>query len=210
MVNGEALDWKEVGSRVPQGSVLGLLMFVIFINDLSEVIRQGSVIYLCVDDMKISRRFSGTEDCARLQEGLTELQKWSKRWMSEFHPDKNRYMRVGRSSAEEQSYTMCNTIMKTIGEKDIGVVLDDRRSFLDHMAEKINKANKIVGLIRRTFLHLDSKIFKAIYRAIVRPIIKHANQVWCPHLMKDLDAQENVQCLAIKMVPELKDLPYEK
>ena len=130
--------------------------------------------------------------------------------MLEFHPDKSRHMRVGRSSAEDQDYTMFSNITKTNTEKDIGVVIDNKLTFADHMSEKINKANKIVVLIRRTFVHLDSKIFKAIYTAIVRPIIEYANQVWCPHLVKDLEALENVQRRATKLVPELKDLPYEE
>ena len=73
MVSGEASEWKEVTSGVPQGSVLGPLLFVIFINDLPEVICQGSEVYLYADDAKIFRKINGTEDCVRLQADLDAL-----------------------------------------------------------------------------------------------------------------------------------------
>lgn len=96
VVSGEASDWKEVTSGVPQGSVLGPLLFVMFINDLPDVVKNGSEVYLYADDTKIFRRISSTEDCNKLQEDLDELLKWSERWMLNFHPAKNKHMRIGR------------------------------------------------------------------------------------------------------------------
>ncbi|KAG7163715.1 hypothetical protein Hamer_G002947 [Homarus americanus] len=77
----------------------------------------------------------------------------------------------------DHGYHMYTTIKKTTVEKDIGVVIDDKLTFSDHLAEKINKANKIVGTIRRTFVHLDAPIFKALYTALVRPRLEYANQI---------------------------------
>lgn len=105
---------------------------------------------------------------------------------------------------------MYNRIDKTNGEKDIGVVIDDRLTFSEHLAEKINNANKLVGIIRRTFVHLDEAMFKALYTAIVRPHLEYANQVWSPHLIKDIESIENVQRRATKLIPQIKDLPYEE
>ena len=95
-------------------------------------------------------------------------------------------------------------------EKDIGVVIDNMLNFSDHLAEKINKANKIVGLIRRTFVALDEEIFRCLYVALVRPQLKYANQIWSPYLVKDIEAVENVQRRASKLVPTLKNLSYEE
>lgn len=99
---------------------------------------------------------------------------------------------------------------KVSSEKDLGVVLDTNLSFSGHLAEKINKANKIVGLIRRTFVALDESIFKSLFIAIVRPILEYANQVWSPYLIKDIDAVENVQGRATRLIPSLKHLRYEE
>ncbi len=100
--------------------------------------------------------------------------------------------------------TSCTT---TSARPDIGVVIDDKLTFANHLAEKINKANKIMGLIKRTFVHLEPATFKPLFTALVRLHLEYANQVWCPHLIKDNDTIENVQRRAMKLVPCLKELP---
>ncbi|XP_076034505.1 uncharacterized protein LOC143021105 [Oratosquilla oratoria] len=110
---------------------------------------------------------------------------------------------------EEKGYSMYGNISKTGNVKDIGVIIDDKLNFSIHLAEKINKANMLVGLIR-TFQHLEPYIFKPLYTALVRPHLEYANPVWCPHLVKDLEAVENVQRRATKLLPSLKELSYEE
>ena len=210
MVNGEASEWKNVSSGVPQGSVLGPLLFVLFINDLPDVINNGSEIFLYADDTKVYRKIKNSEDRAKLQEDLDELKSWTEKWLLSFHPDKSRYMRIGRTTVEDDGYSMHKTIARTRTEKDIGVVIDDKLAFSDHLADKINKANKIVGLIRRTFQHLECATFKPLFTALVRPHLEYANQVWCPHLVKDIEAVENVQRRATKLVPRLRDMTYQE
>ena len=100
-------------------------------------------------------------------------------------------MRIGKTAIEDYEYSMHTGIEKTGTEKDIGVVIDDKLAFWDHLAEKINKANKTVGLIKMTFIHLEPEIFKLLFTAVVRPHLEYANQVWCPHLVKDIEAVEN-------------------
>ena len=90
------------------------------------------------------------------------------------------------------------------------MVIDNKLGFSEHLAEKINKANRIVGLIRRTFVALDEEIFKCLYVAMVRPHLEYANQIWAPFLIKDIEAVENVQRRASKLVPSLKNLTYEE
>ena len=119
-------------------------------------------------------------------------------------------MRVGRTSIEDQGYEMEKHLKRTTSEKDVGVIFDDKLRFDDHLAEKVNKANNIVGLIRRNFVSLDTEIFRVLFVTLVRPHIEYANQVWCPHLVKDIVTLENVQRRATKMVPQLKDLTYEE
>lgn len=137
------------------------------------------------------------------------MRKWSKIWMLNFHPDKNKQMRIGRTNIEEKTYTINNDITKISTEKDISVVIE-KLSFADHIAEKINKASKLVGLIRRTFTHLVPVVFKVLYTAIMRPHLEYGNQVWYPHHIKDIEALENVQHRATKLVSSLKDLLYEE
>ena len=95
-------------------------------------------------------------------------------------------------------------------EKDIGVTIDTDLNFYEHFNEKINKANRLLGMIRRTFISLDEKIFKSLYKGIVRPHLEYGNPVWNPYRKKDINMIEAVQRRATKLVPTLKDLPYEE
>lgn len=210
MVSGKMSEWRPVTSGVPQGSVLGPLLFVIFINDLPESIINESEIYLYADDTKIFRCIKEQEDCLKLQQDVQEIYSWSEKWLLSFHPDKCKYMRIGRTTIDDQGYQMEKQLKKVALEKDVGVVINDKLSCVDHLAEKVNKANKIVGIIRRTFVTLDTTIFKALFVALVRPHLEYANQAWSPYLVKDIEMVENVQRRATRMIPELKGLSYEE
>ena len=93
--------------------------------------------------------------------------------------------------------------------KDLGVIMDSSLTFETHIQQKIGKANSMVGLIRRTFTHLDEEIFLYLYKTLVRPHLEYANCVWNPSKLKLIDALENVQRRATKLVPTLKNLSYE-
>lgn len=209
-MNGQASCWKDVMSRVPQGSVLDPLLFVLFINDLPKITRHNNEVYLYADDTKLNNRIGSDEDSCGLQRDLEELKRWSEKWMLNFHPDKTKHMRIGRSDTEAPDYKMFNNITKTSTEKDIGIVTGEKLIFSDHLAEKMNKVTKLVGLIRGTYAHLDPQVFNGLYTAIVRPHIEYANQIWCPYFVKDKEAIENVQRRAPKLVPGVKDLSYEE
>ena len=186
------------------------LLFVMFINDLPDVVKHGSEVYLYADDTNVFRRINTDEDYDKLQEDLEELLKWSERWMLNFHPDKNKHTRIGRSNVDKRDYTMQDTIITTRKEKDIGVIIDEKLTFSDHLVEKINRTNSILGIIRRTFVYLDPTILKALYTALVRPHLEYVNQILCPYLVTDVEAIENVQRCAARMVPQLKGLNYEE
>lgn len=174
LVNGEASsEWKEVYSGVPQGSLLGPLLFVLFINDLPQAVTHGSQVFFYAHDTKIFSKITDAQDCDKLQQDLDGLKQWTEKWLLNFQPEKSRHMPLGRTKVDDREYTMYGYIEKTRLEKDMGVVIDDKLKFSDHLAEKINKANRIVGLIRRTFIHLDSAIFKPFYTALVRPHLEY-------------------------------------
>ena len=93
---GEASEWKEVTLGIPQGSVLGPLLFVIFINDLPEELQTRT--YLFADDTKVYNVIRGEEDQTKLQQDLNKLEEWSDRWLLRFHPDKCKHMHVGKQT----------------------------------------------------------------------------------------------------------------
>ena len=87
-------SWTDVISGIPQGSVLGPILFVVYINDLPDAVT--SDIRLFADYTKVYRTITTTEDCRQLQSDLDNLQKWAKKWQMKFHPEKCKVMRIGR------------------------------------------------------------------------------------------------------------------
>ena len=211
-VNGYKSNWRNVRSGIPQGSVLGALLFVIFINDLPENIK--SHIFLFADDAKFFREVSDEKDATIIQEDLETLDKWSNKWLLKFHPDKCVNLRIStnkNNGPEKYKYTLANKELKDVDNvKDLGIIVDSELKFGQHMSVKINKANSIMGTIKRTFKHLDVETFKLLYCSQVRSQLEYGNQFWCPYLKKDIKLVESVQRRATKCVRNLKDLSYRE
>ena len=154
-VNGYYSEEKEVLSGVPQGSVLGALLFVIYINDLPENI--DSDLYLFADDTKFFRQINSYQDCWTVQKDLNLLELWSRKCLLKFHPDKCVVLRL-KSNQETAKYTyrLNNHEVKSVSSvKDLGITVDEELKFREHMISKVNKANPVMGTIRRTFKYLD-------------------------------------------------------
>ena len=137
MVQGEESSWKEVTSGIPQGSVLGPLLFIVFINDLPECVTSEA--YLFADDTKIFREIHNEGDRVQLQKDLDQLDKWSKDWLLKFHPQKCKYMKIGKDNNQFEYKLQNQRLQNVAEEKDIGVIIDDQLNFESHMSEKKNK-----------------------------------------------------------------------
>ena len=106
-------------------------------------------------------------------------------------------------------YTLADKELEHVfSEKDLGVTFDSELQFEEHITSKVNKANAIVGLIRRSFAFLDCHLFKKLYTTFVRPHLEYAQSVWAPHLQKYTDILEKVQIRATGMVDGLSSLEY--
>ena len=215
MINGIASEWTNVTSGVPQGSVLGPILFVLYINDLPDVVDADSNIYMFADDTKLYREMSDVTDVTTLQSDITEMEKWSNEWLMSFHPAKCKVLKLGWPisylSDIFNPYTLSDHHLEVVeNEKDIGVIIDCELCFDKRIAEKVNKATKIVNIIRRPFMYLDEEIFLNLYKALVRPHLEYANQIWAPRLQRQIDSVENMQKRATKLLPGYDNLSYEE
>ncbi|KAK6171921.1 hypothetical protein SNE40_018342 [Patella caerulea] len=95
-------------------------------------------------------------------------------------------------------------------EKDLGVNIDPSLTFSSHIEGQVNKANRIIGLIRRSYEHLDGDSFRRLFTALIRPHLEYCNVDWAPRLEKDKKLIEGVLRRGTKLIPGLKDLSYEK
>lgn len=86
--------------------------------------------------------------------------------------------------------------------------MDSALKFDEHIAHITNKANRLVGVIKRSFTYMTERIFLLLYKALVRPHLEYAQPIWKPYLRRQINTLESVQRRATKVVPALKDLPY--
>jgi hypothetical protein len=212
LVNGKESSWRDVTSGIPQGSVLGPLLFVAYINDMPDCVL--SPVFLFADDTKIFRQIETIDDHKIFQDDLDNLVTWSNRWLLCFHPAKCKVMTIGEDG--DYAYTMTGPdgrtteLLRTRSEKDVGVTFDPELRFEDDMNNRIMKASSIMGVIRRTYSFLDSKSFKYLFIALVRPHVEYGAPIWQPKLKKNIAALESVQRRATRQIQGFKNLEYEE
>ena len=208
-VNGELSKPKHVISGIPQGSVLGPLLFVVYINDLPDVVKSNVLLF--ADDTKIYRQICSRNDALMLQNDIKSLTDWSEKLSLKSNTSKCHVLTLGKleNIMYTQRYLLYEDELEHVfQEKDLGVIVDMELTFEEHISAKVNKANAIMGLIRRSFNFLDCGMFRKLYTTFVRPHIEYAQSVWSPHLAKYVNILENVQVRAPKLVDGMKGLDY--
>ena len=200
-------------SGIPQGSILGPELFLIFINDLPESIKSpDGAVKLFADDTKLYSVVNNTTEHAALQEDLERLNKWAETWQLPFNKDKCKVVHYGRKNPG-YDYRLSRDspyIVTSSTEKDLGVTFDDQLKFTPHVDQITATANRKMGIIKHTFSSLDPCSFVQLYKSIVRPSLEYCSQVWHPLLKKDYQKVEKVQRRATKSIPSLKHLSYSE
>ncbi|KAK8741933.1 hypothetical protein OTU49_002018 [Cherax quadricarinatus] len=206
-INGEKSEWGSVTSGVPQGSVLGPLLFTIYINDIDEGIK--SDIGKFADDTKIGRRIHSDEDIRALQEDLNRLMQWSEKWQMQFNIDKCKVLNVGQDN-NHATYKLNNVDLNiTDCEKDLGVLVSSNLKPRQQCISVRNKANRILGFISRSINNRSPQVVLQLYTSLVRPHLDYAAQFWSPYYRMDINSLENVQRRMTKLIPCIRNLPYE-
>ena len=208
VVDGEVSNWKSVLSGVPQGSVLGPILFLIYINDLDDSITSNVLKF--ADDTKLFRKVNTDGDKQHLQNDLDRLVKWSEKWQMLFNFGKCKCLHTGHGNLNV-NYEMGDTVLgTTVKEKDLGVTISADMKVSEQCCIAASKGNQILGLIRRNITYKGKKLIIPLYKAIVRPHLEYCIQAWRPYHKKDIDTLERIQRRATKMIPELRDLSYEE
>ena len=200
---------SPVTSGIPQGSVLGPILFVIFINDLPEGLK--SVCGIFADDTKIHNKCKYHKT---IQSDITKLEAWSETWQLYFNNGKCKCIHYGYNNPKHKYYFNTKDgpieIVEANTEKDLGVTFDSSLKFDIHINQAVNKANAVLGLIKRNFTYIDEFVFLKLYKALVRPHLEYGQSVWSPHLKRQSAMIENVQRRATKLVKSMSNLSYEE
>jgi hypothetical protein len=208
MVRGEMSDWLEIFSGVPQGSVIGPILFLIYINDIKRELKSRVSIF--ADDTKILHIVDTEEDRVEVEQDLIAMQNWADQNKMKFNIDKCSVMHCGYSN-KRNNYTMYGKeLRKTDCEKDLGVLIDSDMKFASQIAAQTKKAYKVLGMIKRNFECTNGAIFQILYSTLVRPHLEYAVQVWNPYQIGHRKKLEQVQRRATKMVKEVRKLKYDQ
>ena len=182
VLDGFRSDTVPVTSGVPQGSVLGPCLFLLYINDMAE--KLDSTVRLFADDTIAYLVIGDSDDAASLQRDLDLLAAWEGTWQMEFHPDKCQVLRVSRKRKENviaASYTLHGHILKVVDHvKYLGVTISGDLKWNRHIGTAINKANATLGMLKRNVKVGCRATKAAAYKALVRPHLEYSSCVWDP------------------------------
>ena len=183
VIDGEYSDWCNVTSWVPQGSILGPVLFLLYINDLTDCVSNNTNVALFADDVKIYREINSLHDCLLLQHDLTSLDNWSKKWKLNFNYDKCKVLKVARVIKNDHNYVMNNILLENMSNfNDLGINISSDLDWQLHIHLKVNKANSMLAFIKRTYGYSpmpDAK--RMLYLTLIRSGLLYGSTVWYPN-----------------------------
>ena len=201
VVEGSESPWLPVVSGVPQGSILGPMLFLLFIDDISDNISSESKMSLFADDAKLYRFIKSLHDCSILQRDLYTLENWSKIWKMNFNAKKCKIMSICRVALHTAFYQLNGTILERVYEfNDLGLIVTHDLTWSRHINCKLSKSNKNLGMVKRAVGYkAPVATKKCFYLSLVRSVLDYASIIWHPN-KNDLVHIESLQRRATKYI----------
>ena len=197
LLEGNMSSPINVTSGVPQGSVLCPLLFLIYINDLPDYIKNidNSTVKLFADDTIIYHPITNQQDTNALQQDPDALQRWESDWLMHFHPKKCQTMHItNKRNIIQSTYTIHNhNLQSTNTAKYLGIHIDSTLKWNTHINKTAQRANTTSAFLHRNIRTCPRKIKHLAYTALVRPILEYASIIWDPHTDSNTLKLETVQ-----------------
>ena len=193
LVEGTMSSVADVDSGVPQGTLMGPLLFLAFINDLPSVV--SSPVKLFADDCLIYKTIESPRDTITLQEDLNALEKWESDWQMSFHPEKCTTIHITKKRKPiDSKYQLHGHTLETVpGGKYLGVYISQDLSWREHINQTAAKASRSVGFLQRNIRSCPQDVKAQAYTTLVRPVLEYASTVWAPYQRQQIQQLENVQ-----------------
>jgi hypothetical protein len=204
-VDGSLSKRISAPSGVPQGSVLGPILFLLYVDDIPKLVRCR--INLFADDIKIWSEIRNVDDCLLLQRDLDNLYDWSVRNRLPFNLKKCTMLQLGKCF--EFTYHMGPAVLVwTQKERDLGVWITSNLKSSIHCQIIYKKACNVLGMLRRLFGRLTPKSLPILLNTYIRPVMEYAVQAWSPWLSKDIELMQRIYHRATKLVDGFQHLDY--
>ncbi len=193
VVDGVASKPANVLSGVPQGTCLGPILFLCYINDITHDIQ--SQLRLFADDALLYRPIRSELDHQILNNDLKKLEQWALQWDMNFNPKKCYILSLKRTGVKSiHMYSLCNVILKTVSSIPyLGVLLSEDMTYTDHIRKICSKASRTLGFLSRNLKHCPPKLRETAYISMCRSILEYAAPIWDPYLVSECDQIEKVQ-----------------
>ena len=198
-------------SGIPQGSVLGPILFLIYIADIGNDLSVEPLVY--VDDTKVIKKIHNEEDVEKLQDDLSKLHKWGQENNMEFNKGKFVVLRCGKNTEIKESTTYFSGDTEEIIEekestRDLGVIMQNDAGFDEHIEKVCKKVRQKSGWLFRSFYNRQGWFLRHMWNSLIQPHIDYCSQLWAPGEGGELKKIENLLKDFTSKIPELKELSY--
>ena len=208
-VNSCLSDWVTVGSGVPQGTILGTTLFLLYINDITSNNKSDCKLY--ADDCVLYRVIKNDNDRLTFQDDLNKLCQRSDEWKLKFNISKCKIMHLGlkHMSCDYSYYMYGKELSITKEEKYLGVIITNNLSWSSHVNSLASDASRKLGIIARVFNKCNRQVKCNLYKQIILSKLDYCSNVWDPHCVGHIKVLEKVQKRAARVVLGKWDIDYK-
>ena len=205
-LNGQSSSWANVNAGVPQGSILGPLLFLIYINDLPDGLSSNAKLF--ADDTSLFSVVHYINTSAiELNIGLKKINDWAFQWKMTFNPDRSKqaqeiiFSRKLKKATHPPLLFNNNNVSQVNFQTHLGVILDVKLTFEEHLKNVFNKTNKTIGLLKKLSNLLPRQALVTIYKAFIRPHLDYGDvlydQAFNNSFLAEMESIQYIACLAI-------------